>query len=105
MLKAFHLQNGYTALVIAVDMNNMEMVRLLLDQGANIEATEKVTIAFNTIILSQEIFLVSAFLFQNGVTALIIAVDTTKTEMVRLLLKKGANMEAADKVTAASDRI
>ena len=37
-------------------------------------------------------------------SALRIAVDKKNTLMVRLLLDKGANIEAADKVTAASDR-
>ena len=48
--------------------------------------------------------MLNAFLPFNGRTALTIAVNEKYTLMVRILLDKGANIEAADKVTAASDR-
>ena len=38
----FLLQNGWTALMFAVANSNIDMVRLLLDAGANTEAANKV---------------------------------------------------------------
>ena len=39
----FLLQNGWTALMFAVANSNIDMVRLLLDAGANTEAADKVS--------------------------------------------------------------
>ena len=40
----FPFQDGYTALIGAVNKKNIEMVRLLLDKGADVETiTDRVT--------------------------------------------------------------
>jgi ankyrin repeat protein len=40
----FLLKDGWTALMQAAASNNTEMVQLLLDKGANMEAADKVNL-------------------------------------------------------------
>lgn len=62
---------GHTALMRAVDADNMSMVQLLVQLGANIEAKD-----------------------HEGFTALMRAVDADKMSMVRLLVQLDADIEA-----------
>lgn len=61
------------ALSAAVDCSNKEAVELLINHGANVNATT-----------------------ENGKTALIVAAENSNKEMLELLIKHGANINAAD---------
>ena len=60
-------------LIEATSNGDLEMVQLLLENGANIEARD-----------------------QRGETALMMAIRKDDLEMVQLLLEHGANIEARD---------
>lgn len=64
----FQNQKGWTPLMQAVSSENTEMVKLLIEKGANIHLTE-----------------------QYGLAALHVACATGSIELVSLLLQKGAN--------------
>jgi len=66
--------NGHTPLHIAVEYENLDMVQLLLNKNANINATNK-----------------------DGDTPLHIAVENENLDMIPLLLEKGANVNAENK--------
>ena len=78
----------------ATDRNYIEMVRLLLDRGADTNAEAMVTLALHY--EQPNLMLVPSS--QNGHTALLMAADRNNTEMVRLLLDRGANIKSAAKV-------
>ena len=42
-----HAQNGWTPLLVASQNGNVEIAQLLLEKGANIEATDKVQFVAN----------------------------------------------------------
>ena len=70
------------------------MVKLLLEKGANIEARGNGTASEGRVWDSGQNPLPSLF---AGDTALILAIINQRTEVVKLLLEKGANVKAADK--------
>jgi uncharacterized protein len=72
------LSNGETALMVASRSGNVGSVRLLLDAKAGIETRETL----------------------RGTTALIWAAEQNHADVVSLLLSRGANPQAASRVTA-----
>jgi ankyrin repeat protein len=67
--------DGFTALMAAVEAGKVSMVEQLLKRGAEVNANSK-----------------------NGVTALMLAVEAESPDMVKSLLKNGANANVKDKV-------
>ncbi|MHB8055561.1 MAG: ankyrin repeat domain-containing protein [Candidatus Aminicenantales bacterium] len=68
-----NIENGRTALLMAVDFGNRDGARALAMRGANVNAVDK-----------------------EGMTPLSIAVEKGDAELVDLFLKKGARLDAAD---------
>jgi ankyrin repeat protein len=64
---------GVTSLHMAATVNNVDMIEVLLEAGAEIDAKTK-----------------------EGLTPLHLATGTNRVEAVKLLLEKGANIEAKD---------
>jgi ankyrin repeat protein len=65
---------GYTPLIVAAENGSARVVKLLLDAGADIEATER----------------------NNGYNALTLAAEYGYVDVVKLLLDAGADKEATD---------
>ncbi len=68
------MEIGYTALLLATQQQQQNMINWLINQGANINAARK----------------------DNGNTALIISTNNKNVETVNLLLTKGANADIAN---------
>ena len=75
-------------------------VQLLLEKGAGTEAQDTARSLFAHFL--QHLLTVLDEDTQNGVTALMLAANNGHVEVVSLLLDKGANMEAQNKVRCAS---
>jgi len=118
----FHFsQNGRTALLVAATKDRLDVVALLLDRGANIEAINNVKniigdlysllvvcdkVPHNTIITLTSWYSAFSILSncsfacfsQDGWTAMIWAAYKGHLNVVALLFDRGANIEAADDV-------
>ncbi len=64
-----------SALFLACSARNLDLIRLLIDKGCNMEASSG---------------------FENGATPLIFSCKYEVEAVVRLLLSKGANVDAQD---------
>ncbi len=87
-------QNGETPLWLAAAMGNLEVAEELLKHGAKLEVANKVRRASR----SCESWHFYGLASQDGATPLTIACANGKTELAKLLIAKGANMEAKLKV-------
>jgi ankyrin repeat protein len=100
-------------LIYAAEKGKVEALELLLSKGANIEAAEEVIIFKHVIRVKTPVFIfsishnftvifishpLSHYFIQYGFTALMCAAEKGEVVTVELLLSKGANIEAADKV-------
>lgn len=102
------LQTGFTPLHIAAHYENLNVAQLLLNRGANVNFTPKVS--FLTACLNPTLYW-SVFsacslivpLLQNGITPLHIASRRGNVIMVRLLLDRGATIDAKTKVCPKSN--
>ena len=103
----FLKKNGWTSLHIATNYGNYEIVKLLLEKGANIHAQNKVVIFFFffffffCLLFFLFLLFASNFLFpflKDGWTPLHIALRYGKDEIARLLLENGANIHSTTKV-------
>lgn len=106
------LQTGFTPLHIAAHYENLNVAQLLLNRGANVNFTPKVRITkykerdayICSNFCSQCWYeLISVFL-QNGITPLHIASRRGNVIMVRLLLDRGAQIDAKTKVRPKAAR-
>lgn len=103
-------QTGFTPLHIAAHYENLNVAQLLLNRGANVNFTPKVrgsschlrdNVCRHSVLLvpSEEHVLIS---LQNGITPLHIASRRGNVIMVRLLLDRGAQIDAKTKVPQTS---
>lgn len=94
-------KNGDTPLIAASQQDESAPLELLLKEGANIEAKNKVIPCMHLprqrMSCSYTVILSLVF-FQEGCTALMLASSFGKAANVRLLLRAGADIEAKDKV-------
>jgi ankyrin repeat protein len=92
---------------MALEHGHVDIARLLLERGADKDATDRVYIVFCIYIYAnnpkviQEINLCCfVFRLQYGFTPLIWASCIGCVEIARLLVERGANIEATDRVSA-----
>ena len=95
------LTSGWTALHKAADMGDVSMVKLLIDQGASIEARSPKQFVSNEGITAKRDSSATEPEYEDidsedelGWTALLRAADRGEEPMVRLLLDNGADIEA-----------
>lgn len=94
--------DGNTALHLAVLSTNTTVAGLLLEHNANIDAQNKVTLAFGKAALLKRCQTRLCFskwnylFFQDGHTPFHLAVSRHQEEMVEFLQKKGADRHAQD---------
>ena len=95
-----HAQRGETPLYIAACEGKTECVQLLIDAGADLNATPKARAALSSRFPAREsrpLTRRSPSRAQNGQTVLWIAAYCGKTDCVRRLVAAGANKDIADK--------
>lgn len=93
------LQTGFTPLHIAAHYENMSVAQLLLNRGANVNFTPKVSTAGHQSGSPARSWCDSlSSPRQNGITPLHIASRRGNVMMVRLLLDRGAQIDARTKV-------
>lgn len=114
-----------TALILAIQEEYTDVVKLLLVAGANLEIKDfvscnvyflhmrqemftsfpdclfAVTLAFSSYLLFSFHFLSFSFVVKDNITALIQAASDGNFDVVKLLLQAGANMDAVDDVRRA----
>ena len=114
LINARHPDNGETALVIVTKRRDAVWVRFLLDKGADPSIGDKqgVTPLMHAALLNftdaaDELLKRKAPIDQTnrrGETALILAVQSKNSAMVRLLVRGGANPDKADHIAGMSAR-
>lgn len=106
------LQTGFTPLHIAAHYENLNVAQLLLNRGANVNFTPKVGRRYLSLGVCQLLFVIAVcsprvflstyvcarYPLQNGITPLHIAARRGNVIMVRLLLDRGAQIDAKTKV-------
>ena len=108
---------GWTSLVFAASSGHTDVVRLLLERGADVNFATSVsaaipyfrrwpaeTIRYPTMypVMNARVEHVSCFVRQDGSTALTRTAAFGHTDVARLLLNDGADVNHVDKVSAAS---
>lgn len=100
---------GYTALMFATYRGRVDIVKLLIEQGADIHATTKLGDSALFIAITQEHANVAKLLIEQGANVhshnrhgenpLMVAINTEKAmpEVIKSLLDHGAKVEARDK--------
>ena len=78
IVKKYLIWNGYTPLICASQNGHLEVVKYLIDKGANIESKDNSNFKY---------------LFWNGYTPLMHASKNIHLEVVEYLIDKGANIE------------
>ena len=87
----------WTALHIASQNGHEEVVRLLLDRGADINIVDKVSVVL------VHYHYQSVTVYQDNCTALYIASSFGHEDVVQLLLGRGASTAVSNKVDAADN--
>ena len=82
-----HIQNGWTPLHIAAQGNKNDITELLIDNGANFEAQNKVSFCYCIQAVNYCLILLP---FKDGQAAIHIACEKGNAEVVQVLIAKGA---------------
>ncbi|MFC1842891.1 ankyrin repeat domain-containing protein [Candidatus Dependentiae bacterium] len=102
---------GASPLGAAVTLDNLELVKLLLQKNANPEPSDISSPLIANIIFGEKIEIAKLLIenganvnFQtcNGQTPLMLAITKNKLELVRLLIEKGADVNTQAKIEMAS---
>lgn len=114
LINTRHPENGETALIIVTKRRDINWLRFLIAKGADASIADRqgVTPLMHTALLNfadgaQELLDAKAPVDQanrRGETALILAVQSKNTALVRLLVRRGANPDKADHVAGMSAR-
>ena len=91
-------QEGWTALMLACELDNIEVVKILLEHNAGIEVQTPVAIV--TMMYMQNLISIIIIIIctQDGWTAVMIACVNGHLDIVRVLVEKQANVNHRTKV-------